>query len=101
MSDGPPGEYRPRLKAFARVVTLPDDDLQVHLVIEVVRAGRPTRPADYMAPSTVCRGEGFADTDRVLTACPECERGMGEAVKAAMMTCASLLIIRDAVSATN
>lgn len=101
MSDGPPGEYLPRLNAFVRVVRLPGDPINVHLVVEIVRAGRPSTPADYMAPTTVCRAERFADTKRTRSACPECERGMPEAIRAAKLACRNALNINDAVAATN
>lgn len=69
-----------------RVVALPGDPIAVHLVAEASRRGYPSALVpDYRAPTTVCGRIGFVATDRVRSACPECERGYAEAAQAAAL----------------
>jgi hypothetical protein len=65
---------------WARVVEVPDDRFDVHLVVEVGPAGGAP---EYRAPTTVCGRVGYRETARTTVACPECERALLDALPSA------------------
>lgn len=80
LRDGP-------VDGFVRVVELPDDLFDVHLVAEASRRGLSNDPPDYRAPTTICGRAGYRETRRATNACAECERAIPDAMPAVITAC--------------
>jgi hypothetical protein len=70
---------------WARVVEVAGDRFAVHLVVEVGPAGGDP---EYRAPTTVCGLVGYLATERRVSACPECERALPDALPSARQAAA-------------
>lgn len=73
------------LVTYVRVVEVPGDLFDVHLVVEV-NQGQAVDPR-WRAPVTICGLVGYRATQRATNACDECRRGFPDAARAGLDAC--------------